>query len=49
MADAADQLPDNLANAPAMILAERTARRESEAVAALAQAVDSHSDALISA
>ncbi|MBY5891767.1 IS66 family transposase [Rhizobium leguminosarum] len=47
MTDAADQLPDDLASAHAMILAERAARREAEAVAARAQAVNSHSDALI--
>ncbi len=47
MTDMADQLPDDLARAHAMILAERAARREAEAVAARAQAVNSHSDALI--
>ncbi|WP_373414614.1 IS66 family transposase [Ensifer aridi] len=47
MTDAADQLPDHLASAHAMILAERAARREAEALAARAQAVNSHSDALI--
>jgi transposase len=47
MTDAADQLPDDLASAHAMILAERAARREAEAVAARAQAINSHSDALI--
>jgi len=47
MTDAADQLPDDLASAHAMILAERAARRAAEAVAARAQAVNSHSDALI--
>ncbi len=47
MTEAADQLPDDLASAHAMILAERAARREAEAVAARAQAVNSHSDALI--
>ncbi|MBB4189810.1 hypothetical protein GGE07_006514 [Sinorhizobium terangae] len=31
MTDAADQLPDDLANAHAMILAERATRREAEA------------------
>ncbi|MBP2239418.1 hypothetical protein J2Z31_005965 [Sinorhizobium kostiense] len=46
MTDAADQLPDDLASAHAMILAERVARREAEALAARAQAVNSHSDAL---
>ena len=47
MTNAADQLPDDLASAHAMILAERAARREAEAIAARAQAVNSHSDALI--
>jgi transposase len=47
MTDAADQLPDDLASAHALILAERAARREAEAVAARALAVNSHSDALI--
>ncbi|TIP57964.1 MAG: IS66 family transposase [Mesorhizobium sp.] len=47
MTDAADQLPDDLASAHAMILAERAARREAQALAARAQAVNSHSDALI--
>ncbi|WP_431115743.1 IS66 family transposase, partial [Sinorhizobium meliloti] len=47
MTDPADQLPDDLASAHAMILAERAARREAEALAARAQAVNSHSDALI--
>ncbi|WP_436117932.1 IS66 family transposase [Phyllobacterium sp. LjRoot231] len=47
MTDAANQLPDDLASAHAMILAERAARREAEAIAARAQAVNSHSDALI--
>ncbi|MFA1627705.1 IS66 family transposase, partial [Rhizobium mongolense] len=47
MTEAADQLPDDLASAHAMILAERAARREAEAVAARAQAGNSHSDALI--
>jgi len=47
MLDAADHLPDDLANAHAMILAERAARREAEALAARAQAVNSHSEALI--
>jgi transposase len=41
----ADQLPDDLASAHAMILAERAARREAEAIAARAQAVNAHSDA----
>ncbi|MEI5682078.1 transposase [Mesorhizobium sp. CCNWLW179-1] len=43
----ADQLPDDLASAHTMILAERAARREAEAIAARAQAVNAHSDALI--
>jgi transposase len=47
MTDAANQLPDDLASAHAMILAERAARREAEAIAARAQAVNSHSDVLI--
>ncbi|PRD40549.1 IS66 family transposase [Phyllobacterium phragmitis] len=47
MTDAADQLPNDLASAHAMILAERAARREAEAIAARAQAVNAHSDALI--
>jgi transposase len=47
MTDEANQLPDDLASAHAMILAERAARREAEAIAARAQAVNSHSDALI--
>jgi len=47
MFDAADHLPDDLASAYAMILAERAARREAEALAARAQAVNSHSEALI--
>jgi transposase len=47
MTDALNQLPDDLVSAHAMILAERAARREAEAVAARAQAVNSHSDALI--
>ncbi|WP_338283372.1 IS66 family transposase [Sinorhizobium sp. KGO-5] len=47
MTDAADLLPDDLASAHAMILAERAARREAEALAARAQAVNAHSDALI--
>lgn len=45
MTDAAHQLPDDLASAHAMILAERAARREAEALAARAEAVNS--DALI--
>ena len=47
MTDAADQLPDDLASAHAMVLAERAARHEAEAGAARAQTVNSHSDALI--
>lgn len=47
MTDAADQLPGDLASAHAMILAERAARREVEALAARAHAVNSHSEALI--
>ncbi len=47
MTDAADQLPDDVASAHAMILAERAARRESEALSARTQALSSHSDALI--
>ena len=47
MTDAADQLADDLTSAHAMILAKRAARRGAEAVAARAQAVNSHSDALI--
>lgn len=47
MTDVADQLPGDLASAHAMILAERAGRREAQALAARAQAVNSHSDALI--
>ncbi len=47
MSDAANQLPDDLASAHAMILAERVARHEAEALAARAQAMNAHSDALI--
>ena len=47
MLDASDHLPDNLASAHAMILAERAARREAEALAAHAQAVNTLSEALI--
>ena len=47
MLDAAEHLPDDLASAHAMILAERAARREAEALAARAQAVNSHSEALV--
>jgi transposase len=42
-----ESLPSDLAAAHAMILAERTARVEAEAVAARAQAVNSSTDALI--
>ncbi|MER9845541.1 IS66 family transposase [Mesorhizobium australicum] len=47
MTDAADQLPDDLVSAHVMILAERAARREAQALAARAQAMNSHSDVLI--
>ena len=47
MTDVADQLPDNLASAHAMILAERAARRAAQAEAASAKAFASHSEALI--
>ncbi len=47
MKAASDSLPADLAGAHAMILAERAARVEAEAVAARAQAVVSDSDALI--
>lgn len=47
MIDAADQLADDLTSAHAMILGERAARGEAEPVAARAQAVNSHSEALI--
>lgn len=47
MTDVADQLPGDLASAHAMILAERAARREAQALAAPAQALNSHSDVLI--
>jgi len=47
MTDASDPLPVDLASAHAMILAERAARLEAEALAARAQAVNSHADALI--
>ncbi len=47
MTDAADQLPGDLASAHATILAERADPREAQALAARAQAVNSHSDALI--
>lgn len=44
---AAESLPSDLAAAHAMILAERTARIEAEAVAARAAAVSSGTEALI--
>lgn len=47
MTDVADQLPGDLASAHAMILAERAARREAQALAARAQALNSRSDVLI--
>jgi len=47
MKDAAESLPSDLAAAHAMILEERTARLEAEAVAARAQAVNSNTEALI--
>ena len=47
MKTGADSLPTDLASAHAMILAERAARVEAEAVAARVQAVVSDSDALI--
>src|SRR3974377_1640623 len=47
MKDAAESLPSDLAAAHAMILAERAARLEAEAVAARAQAVNSNTEALI--
>ena len=47
MKDAAELLPSDLAAAHAMILAERAARLEAEAVAARAQAVNSNTEALI--
>ena len=47
MTDVADQLPDNLASAHAMILAERAARLAAQAEAASAKAFASHSEALI--
>lgn len=42
-----DPLPSDLAAAHAMILAERTARMEAEALAARAQAENTGTDALI--
>ncbi|TIM20025.1 MAG: IS66 family transposase, partial [Mesorhizobium sp.] len=47
MKSALDSLPSDLASAHAMILAERAARMEAEAVAARAQAVNSSTEALI--
>ena len=47
MKDAAESLPSDLAAAHAMILAERAARLEAEAIAARAQAVNSNTEALI--
>jgi transposase len=47
MKDAAESLPSDLAAAHAMILAERAARLEAEAVAARAQAANSNTEALI--
>src|SRR6185312_6605820 len=47
MKDAAESLPSDLAAAHAMILAERAARLEAEAVAARAQAVNAGTEALI--
>jgi transposase len=47
MNDAVESLPPDLATAHAMILAERAARLEAEAVAARAQAVNSNTEALI--
>ena len=48
MTSASDPLPSNLAAAHAMILAERTARVEAEAVAAHAQAVAARAQAAMS-
>ena len=48
MTSASDPLPSNLAAAHAMILAERTARVEAEAVAAYAQAVAARAQAVMS-
>jgi transposase len=47
MKDADESLPSDLAAAHAMILAERAARLEAEAIAARAQAVNSTTEALI--
>src|SRR5271170_6119070 len=47
MTSAFDPLPSDLAAAHAMILAERAARAEAEAVAAFAQAVNASTEALI--
>ncbi len=47
MKDAVESLPSDLAGAHAMIIAERAARLEAEAVAARAQAVNSNTEALI--
>jgi transposase len=47
MKDAAESLPSDLAAAHAVILAERAARLEAEAIAARAQAVNSNTEALI--
>ena len=47
MTSAFDPLPSDLAAAHAMILAERAARVEAEAVAACAQAVNASTEALI--
>ena len=47
MKDAAESLPSDLAAAHAMILVERAARLEAEAVAVRAQAVNSNTEALI--
>jgi transposase len=47
MTDGSESLPSNLAAAHAMILAERAARLDAEAVAARARAVSSSTEALI--
>jgi len=47
MTDVTEQLPDNLASAHAMIMAERAARRAAQAEAASAKAFASHSEAMI--
>jgi transposase len=47
MKDVAESLPSDLAAAHAMILKERAARVEAEAVAARAQAVNANTKALI--